>query len=126
VKLAINMMITYPVIENALFDYYPAIISTPNIEVDDGKSVTIASMTSPELLTCPGSNRLLNLPGFSSDGGTTTRTDFSSPEGSCESAQLFTSIVTAEPANVPEPGTLSLFILGLTFLGSLTPLRRKN
>jgi hypothetical protein len=129
VKLAIKMMLTDPLIENAIFDYNFAITNTPDITgnpVSGGDIVALALTTSPGIFTCPGSNNSLNLLGLSPDRGTTIRTDFSNPEGSNQSAHLCTSIVTAEPANVPEPGILSLFILGFSSLGSFVLLRRKK
>ncbi|HMA65586.1 MAG: choice-of-anchor K domain-containing protein [Fibrobacterota bacterium] len=129
VKLSINMMLTTPVIQEVIFDYNFSLINTPNITgnpVDDGDIVTVATTASPETFTYLGTDYTLNLRGFSSDRGTTIRTDFSSPEGLSQSAQLFASIVTAEPANIPEPGIVSLFILGLSLVGSLALLRRKN
>ncbi len=129
VKLSINLTLTAPVVEEVIFDCNFALINTPNRTGNpyiDGDIVTVATTASPVTFTYLGNDYALNLLGFSSDGGTTIRTDFSSPEGMSQTAQLMASIVTAEPANIPEPGILSLFILGLSSIGSLALLRRKN
>jgi hypothetical protein len=129
VKLEIEMMLTDPLIENAIFDYNFAITNTPNTTgnpIIDRHIVSVASATSPEIFTCSGRDNSLNLLGLSMGRGTTIHTDFSTPEGTCQSMRHHAGIVTAEPANVPEPGTISLFILGLSSLGSIALMRRKN
>lgn len=129
VKLEIEKMLIDPLIESAIFDYNFSIANTPNTangSVIGGHIITNSSTISPEMSTYPGSDLSLNLLGLSTGGGTTIRTDFSTPEGTGKSAQFFTSCVTAEPANVPEPGILSLFILGFSSMGTLTLLRRRN
>jgi hypothetical protein len=117
VKLAINKMLSDPLIDEAIFGY--------NF-TQSGGIVTAATSASSETSAYPGTNTLLDLLDFSSDGWTTIRTDFSSPESSCHAAQTFASIGTAKPANVPEPGTLSLFLLGLSSIGSWALLHRKK
>jgi hypothetical protein len=62
-----------------------------------------------------------NLLGFSTDGGVTIDSVFSSPEGSSNSAQLY-GMLTTEP--VPEPASLLLFGGALTAFASRLRRRR--
>jgi hypothetical protein len=129
VSLSVNMTLTAPVVESNIFNYDFSLTNTPNLSgnpVIDGDIVTVASTDSPETFTYQGIDYMLNLLGFSSDNGTTIRTDFSSPEGLSQTAQLYASIVATQPVEVPEPGILSLLILGLSSMGSFALLRRKN
>jgi len=129
VSSAIKKLLKGSFTENAIFNYNFAITNTTCKTGNPGKygSVfTVASRMSSEFKSDPGRHHSFGMFGFASDRGTTIRTDFCNPVGSNHSAQHFTSIVKTEPANVPEPGILSLFILGFSSLGSFALLRRKN
>lgn len=120
VDLDILLQITSPL---GLADDYSfgfSIVNTPNNTgnpVLDGDLVAVLnSGISPTTFTYDGTLYTLQLLGFSSDGGTTIRNDFSSPEGSTANADVYARITT-DVAPVPEPGTIMLLGAGLIGLG---------
>jgi hypothetical protein len=88
---------------------------TPPDPVADADIVTSNNAFSATTFTYGGVNYTLELLGFSSDGGTTIRTDFSSPEGGWANADVYARITSQVP-NVPEPTTMVLLGLGFASL----------
>ena len=74
--------------------------------------VTVSSVSLNELITVGVDQFFFNLLGFSTDGGVTFSSQFSSPEGGTNTAQLY-GRVTSQPVGVPEPASLLLFGCGL-------------
>ena len=121
VDLSIDLAITSPLalIDTFAFDF--SITNTPNNTgnpVTDGDIVTVSSAFSPTVFNYLGTNYTLELLGFSTDGGSTIATDFSSPEGAQTAAGVYGRITQ----NVPEPSILALMGIGL--LGFMS--RRKG
>ena len=83
--------------------------------------VTVSSVNLDQLIDVGGDQYFFNLLGFSTDGGMTFSTIFTSPEGGTNTAQLY-GRVTAQPIATPEPGTFSLLGAGLAVAG----LRRRR
>lgn len=128
VDLSLFLTFTDPVSFNNAFDFNFQITNTPNTTgdaVQDGDIVTAMNTYTPTTFTYSGIDYTLNLLGFSSDEGTTIRTDFSSAEGAVQEAQLIAQI-TSDIQNVPEPGIISLLTLGLLTLGGTALTRRKK
>jgi hypothetical protein len=92
----------------------------------DDDIVTISSVSLNQLITVGTDTYFFNLLGFSLDGGVTIDNVFSSPEGGNNNATLF-GIITDEPLNVPEPGTVILLFSGLLGLAGFkkSPLKLK-
>ncbi len=102
---------------NYLFNY--SIVNTENTTGDpvlDGDIVKILGQPSPTTFMYAGNEYTLDILGFSSDGGATIRTDFSSPEGATADAALYARI-TEDIHGIPEVGS-TLLLLGLALLGT--------
>ncbi len=100
-----------------LFNY--SIVNTPNNTgnaVLDGDIVNILGQPSPTTFMFGGNEYTLDILGFSSDGGATIRTDFSSPEGGTATAELYARI-TEDIHGIPEVGS-SLLLLAVALLGT--------
>jgi hypothetical protein len=82
--------------------------------------VTVSSLNLDSLVTVGGDVFFFNLLGFSQDGGVTISSQFFSPEGQSNTAQLF-AVVTERPLATPEPG--SLMLIGTGLAGVVTRLR---
>jgi hypothetical protein len=128
VDLDVNLTIVDPLSIANDYNFSFSINQTPNTTGDpvaDGDIVNATSGYSTTTFSFDGALYTLNLLGFSSDGGATIRTDFSSPEGATQNAQLFARITSEIPNNVPEPGILSMFVVGLITLGGFSFARKK-
>ena len=128
VTLSIDLDLTDPLsVDDNAFDFAFSIENTPNVSGDpvaDGDIVTVMNSFSPATFNYAGVEYTLNLLGFSSDGGANIRTDFSSPENGTQCAALFAQI-TSDVQQVPEPGIISLLIMGFITLGGVTLSRKK-
>jgi hypothetical protein len=126
VSLNIFLTITDPLgigSDDFLFNY--SMVNTPNNTgnpVLDGDIVNILGQPSPTVFTYAGTNYTLDILGFSNDGGTTIRTDFSSPEGGSANAALYGRI-TSDIRGIPEGGVTATLV-GFGF-ASLVLLRRR-
>jgi hypothetical protein len=86
--------------------------------------VTITTPPVNAMITVAGTQvYFFNLLGFSTDGGSTFSSMYSSPEGGNNSTFLY-GIITERPQGVPEPGTLLLLCVGIG--GLALALRRKT
>ena len=114
--LIISMALASPLVDSSSYDFNFSMTNTPNNTqnpVLDGDIVTVASFFSGTTFNYDTVDYTLELLGFSSDGGTTIITDFSSPEGATVSAGLYARITSDIPPTVPEPMSLVLFGAGL-------------
>lgn len=114
VDLSIDLAITSPLglLDTFAFDF--SITNTSNTTgnpVLDGDIVTVTSSLSPTLFNYLGSDYTLELLGFSTDGGASITTDFSSPEGAIAAAGVYGRIT--QNAAVPEPSILAMMGIGL-------------
>jgi len=119
IELAIDLLLSSPLSLPEIFTFDFDVTSTPNTTGDpvlDGDIVTVSAAGAPTVFTHAGTDFTLDLLGFSSDGGATIRTDFSSPEGATADAELFARM-TSEITAVPEPGSLGLALLAAAGAG---------
>lgn len=129
-EVTMNLLTPLALSESFTFDF--SITNTVNSTgnpVLDGDIVTVTSSFSDTTFFYDGIEYTLQLLGFSSDGGTTIRTDFSSPEGNGANpatAGVYARITSEIPPpqnTIPEPATLLLMAGGL---GGLMKFRRKR
>jgi len=80
--------------------------------VDDLVTITLSG-TLDAFITIGLGQYNFTLPGFSTNGGTTLSTQFTSPEGGSNATGVYSQVTTA----APEPGALALLGLGLVGLG---------
>jgi hypothetical protein len=128
VNLTVSMGLTAPTSLSNNYDFGFSIINTPNNTGDpvlDGDIVNVTSGYSSTVFSYLGTTYTLQLLGFSSDGGNTIRTDFSSPEGATAYAQLFARFTSDIPHSVPEPVTTGLMALSMGVLG-LVGIRKRQ
>lgn len=114
VDLSIDLAITSPLglLDTFAFDF--SITNTPNTSGDpvlDGDIVTVTSSFSPTIFSYLGTDYTLELLGFSTDGGASITTDFSSPEGAIAAAGVYGRIT--QNFDVPEPSILAMMGIGL-------------
>jgi hypothetical protein len=128
VDLSLELEFSDPEITARTFNFGFMITNTINSTGDavlDGDIVSVTNTYTPTTFNYSGIEYTLNLLGFSSDEGTTIRTDFSSAEGAVQEAQLYAQI-TSDIQSIPEPGIFSLLALGLLTLGGTALTRRKK
>jgi hypothetical protein len=77
--------------------------------------ITFSANPGSEFFSIGGVDYTLQILGFSTDGGTTTASEFISNEGADNQAQLYARLSARKPG-VPTPGALSLFAIGLAGL----------
>lgn len=135
IDLAVELLIDNPigVMESFVFDFN--VTNTPNTTGDpvlDGDIVTAFNPGSQSSFNYLGTEYALELLGFSSDAGMTTRTDFSSPEDQTASAGIYAQIVAVDGSGggggggvntVPEPSSFAL--LAISVIGMLRFSARK-
>ena len=114
VDLSIDLAITSPLglLDTFTFDF--SITNTPNSTGDpvlDGDIVTVTSSLSPTIFNYLGTDYTLELLGFSTDGGASITTDFSSAEGATAAAGVYGRIT--QNVDVPEPSILAMMGIGL-------------
>jgi hypothetical protein len=100
--------------DSFLFDFSFYINSTPNTTGDpliDADIVTIGNTSPPAEFKYLDADYILEVLGFSSDGGENIVTNFINPEGSSKRAGVYGRI--SETAPVPEPATIFLLGVGL-------------
>lgn len=117
VDLSVAVAVQTPVTESATSTFDFTIVNTPNATgnpVLDGDIVIVANSINPVIFSYANVNYILNVVGFSKDGGLTFTNDFSSPEGQTAGAGLY-AMITASDQPVPEPGTITL--LGMAVAG---------
>lgn len=89
---------------------------------DDFVGISFASLDQP--ITVGPDTYSFSLLGFSKDGGVTFNNSFQSPERGTNTAGLY-GIITGHPCtDVPEPGTLALFGIGIIASGMIRRRRR--
>jgi hypothetical protein len=107
------------------FDFNFSITNTPNHNppqpVEDADIVTVTSGYSPTTFAFGGNTYTLNLLGFSSDGGATIRSDFSSQEGASATAGVYARIT--QHLGPPNP---SVPLLGIGLAGLVIRRFRKQ
>ena len=121
VDLNIALSLSSPTGMNAdsfLFDFSFYINNTPNTTGDplgdpliDADIVTIGNTSPPAEFKYLDADYILEVLGFSSDGGENIVTNFINPEGSSKRAGVYGRI--SETAPVPEPATIFLLGVGL-------------
>jgi len=122
VDLIITLAISDPLQNSDSYAFNFSIVNTQNIfgdPVADGDIVIAENLFSDTTFDYDGIAYTLELLGFSSDGGDTLRSDFSSPEGALADAGVYARITSDIPSGgepVPEPATFVLLACGLLSL----------
>lgn len=111
-----NLAATFGFVHNETSNIY-----TPPSNPGNNDEVTLANPTLNKHFISGGYDYYFNLIGFSTDGGNTIKTFFSTVEGCRNTATLYGQI-TERPITTPEPITLILVGLGLCAVGCI---RRK-
>jgi len=121
VDLAVKLTITSPLGLATDFLIHFKITVTPNTggPLESADIVTVSSSFTPAVFEHNGIDYTLQLLGFSSDGGTTLRTDFTTQEGAKSNARLYAQIAPEDIPSVPDNGmTLAMMGIGLAGVGA--------
>lgn len=89
----------------------------PGTDAPCPDQVTFTNLASDQVLTIDGADYILDIVGFSVDGGATLTDSFITTEAAPNTATLYGRLIPPPPVQTPEPGTLGLIGAGLLALG---------